>query len=132
MSAILTLANKVAERLKDFGAKVSYAPSFEVRSMQERNVVVLPFGLGKKIVSRFALTHEYVLNVAVIDKCRDDAELVELVGVTESIGSALLKCNIDSMTCVGVEWDPLYSVEELRAKKLFISVIKVTFKDVSA
>lgn len=132
MAVILKLADKVAELLKEFGAKVSYAPSFDVRFMTERNVVVLPFGIGKKIVSRIALAHEYVLNVAVIDKCHDDADIVELVNLTDTIGSALFKCRMDSATCVAVEWDPLYSVEELRAKKVFISVIKATFKDVSA
>lgn len=130
MIEVVTLANKVAELLKDYGAEVMFAPSFELRYMQKRSVAVLPFGISKKLVSRVAITHDYTLNVALIDKCRDDAEVAELIKIISDIGNILLKCKIDSTTCVAVEWDPLYSVDDLRSKKLFISVIKVTFKDV--
>lgn len=130
MQDISNIANKVAEHLKDYGAEVMYAPNFELYAMQGKKVIVLPYGKKRKITSRIAYTNDCVLHIAVIKKCRNEAEVPELVSEVEEIGNKILKSKVDSSICVSIEYEPLYSSDDLRTNKLFIGVIQADFREI--
>lgn len=130
MQDINSIANKVAQYLADYDAEVMYAPNFELYAMQGKKVIVLPYGKKRKITSRIAYTNDCVLHIAVIKKCRNEAEVPELINTVQEIGNKLLKCKVDSSICVSMEWEPLYSVDDFRTNKLFIGVIQADFKEI--
>lgn len=132
MSSILDIANGVAELLSDFSAEVRFAPSFELRKMQTRRVVVLPTGKERKFQTRSSFENGDSVAVAVIHKCRDEESVPELVSLVESIGARLLGSRVEDSICIRTKWEPLFSVDELRTKALFISVIELTFKEAGA
>lgn len=131
MSSILAIAKGVAEKLASYNAEVMFAPEFELRKMQEMRVVVLPVGKKRKFLTRSSFENGDAVDVAVIHKCREESAVPELLSLVEQIGSELLGVRIGTSICFEAKWEPLFSVEELRTKGLFISVIQFIFKEMS-
>ena len=52
MSAVITLAEAVAETLADFHAEVLFFPEFELRDIEEMKVIVVPLAEEFKPLSR--------------------------------------------------------------------------------
>ena len=127
MSAVITLANAVAEALADFHAEVLFFPEFELREIEEMKVVVVPLAEEYKPLSR--TQHEEILKVQVgflKRGCED--ELPELLRTVEGLGLGFLNKPLAGATCVGVAFNPIYSPEHLRERGQFTSVIELSFK----
>ncbi len=127
MSAVLTLAEAVAETLADYHAKVLFFPEFELRDIEEMKVVVVPLSEEYKPLSR--TQHEEILKVQVgflKRGCED--ELPELLRTVEGLGLGFLNRKLAGATCVGVAFNPIFSPEHLRERGQFTSVIELAFK----
>jgi len=131
MSGILDYAKAIAELLAEFDAEVDLAPDYEMRNLKTARVVVLPAARGSKLASRIDKQNDFHLSVAVIKKVASLMEVEQLTVLSERIGNMLLGAKVLSGNCVTVEWEPIYSVDELREKRIFISVVKVGIKDFS-
>lgn len=129
MSNILEIANGVADCLAEYKAEVMFSPEFELRKMQDMRVVVLPVGKERKFLTRSSFDNGDSIDVAVIHKCRDEAAVADLISMVEGIGASLLNLRIGMSICKRVKWEPLFSVDELRGKGLFISVIQLFFQE---
>ena len=127
MSAVLTLANAVAETLADFHAEVLLYPEFELRDIEEMKVIVVPLAEEFKPLSR--TQHEEILKVQVgfLKRCCED-ELPELLRSVEGLGLGFLNKPLAGATCVSVAFNPIYSSEHLRERGQFTSVIELSFK----
>lgn len=132
MSSVFDIVNGVAALLSEYDAEVMFAPSFELRKMQSRRVVVMPTGKERKFQTRSSFESGADVAVAVIHKCRDEESVPELIALVELIGDKLLGARVGNSICIHAKWAPLYSVDELRTKALFISVIEFTFKESAA
>ena len=130
MATITDIAKGVVEALAEYGAELSYNPDFELRKMTARRVVVVPVAKRLKMETRADNDLRHTINVAVIHKCRSDADIEPLIAMAETIGAALLRIRVAGETCTAVEWNPLYGHEEMRDKGQFTSVITATFVEV--
>lgn len=130
MSGILDYANAVASALSEYGAEVALAPDFDIRDLKGIRVVVLPYGRKAKLATRISHQNQFVINVAIIQKA-NGMQAEENISKAEEIGAKLLGAKLVNGSCLQVEWDPLYSVDELREKGLFISVLKIAVEDFS-
>lgn len=128
MSGILDYANAVVEMLSAYGAKIEFAPDFDVRDLKEIRVAVLPAGRKTKFETRGSKRKEHLLNVAVIQKW-NGRDIEDLIAKAEEIGDLLHGKRILNGICMNVEWNPLYAVDELREKGIFISVLNVVFEE---
>ena len=127
MSAVITLAEAVAETLSDFHAEVLFFPEYELRDIEEMKVVVVPLAEEFKPLSR--TQHEEILKVQVgflKRGCED--ELPELLRTVEGLGLGFLNKPLAGAMCVGVAFNPIYSPEHLRERGQFTSVIELSFK----
>lgn len=127
MSAVITLAEAVAETLADFHAEVLFFPEYELRNIEEMKVIVVPLAEEFKPLSR--TQHEEILKVQVgflKRGCED--ELPELLRTVEGLGLGFLNKPLAGATCVGVAYNPIYSPEHLRERGQFTSVIELSFK----
>ncbi len=127
MSAVITLAEAVAETLADFHAEVLFFPEFELRDIEEMKVIVVPLSEEYKPLSR--TQHEEILKVQVgFLKRGGEDELPELLRTIEGLGLGFLNRQLAGATCVGVAYNPIYSPEHLRERNQFTSVIELAFK----
>lgn len=127
--SVLDIANGISEILADYNAEVVYAPEYELKKMQTMKIAVMPVGRERKFASRLSYESISSIDIAVIHKCREESAVPELILLVENIGSTLLGIKIQNAVCVQAKWEPLYSVDDLRTKGLFICVIQVSFKE---
>ena len=129
MSNIVDLAAAVADTLADYNAEVLYFPTFDLRDLETRRVIVVPVNPEYKTVSRSA--HEELLKVQIgflKRGCEDD--LSGLLQTVEALGLSFLNKKLLNATCVCVAYNPIYSPEHLRERGQFTSVIELTFKKI--
>ncbi len=128
-STILDIANGVAALLADYNADVVYAPDYELKNMKDMRVVVLPVGREVSFATRAAKDNVCSVEVGVIHKCREQAAVPSLVLLVEQIGLRLHGAQVGTCTCMKVKWEPMYSVEDLRSRGLFVGVLHLSFKE---
>ena len=128
-STILDIANGVAEKLADYNADVVFAPDYELKNMKDMRVFVLPVGREVGFATRAAKDNVFAVEVGVIHKCREQAAVPSLVQKVEEIGLKLHGATIGTCMCMKVKWEPMFSVEDLRSRGLFISVLHLSFKE---
>lgn len=131
MSSVLDIANGVASLLEDYGAQVVFAPDISLEKGREMRIEVLPIGKERKFISRSAFENLDSVDVAVIHKCREQAAVPELIALVETVGTKILGARVGTSICIKSRWEPLYAVEELRSKGLFVSVIQASFKEMA-
>jgi hypothetical protein len=130
-SSVIDIANGVAELLSQYNAEVIFTPDFDLKKMQDMRVVVLPVGKERKFATRAAYENVNSVDVAVIHKCREMAAIPDLVLLIEKIGEDLLKKSIGNSLCVKAVWEPLFAVDELKSRGVFIGVIEVSYKELA-
>jgi len=127
MSAVLQIANAVAQSLENYHAEVLFFPEFELRELEEMKVVVVPLAEEYKPLSR--TRHEEILKVQVgFLKRGSEDELPELLQTVEGLGLGFLNKKLANATCVCVAYNPIYSPEHLRERGQFTSIIELAFK----
>ena len=131
MSEVLKMAEAVAAKLADYHAEVLFFPEFELRELEEMRVAVVPVGTEYKNLSRSS--HEELLRVQIgflKRGCED--ELPQLLQTVEGLGLSFLNQKLAGAVCVCVAYNPIYSVEHLRERGQFTSVIELTFKQIKS
>lgn len=129
MRSVFDFARAVAELLSEYSAEVTAAPDYDVKSLNGLRVLVMPFGRKGKFATRGIKQNEHLVTVAILQKCKDLDKLDQLVSKAEQIGDGLLGAKALGCAVVRVEWNPLYAVEELREKGLFVSVMNVVIEE---
>ena len=139
MALIADIAEQVALELNGgafsltFFSERHYLPRFDQTEMDELRVLVVPRGTRVERSARDSWQHDYQIDVAIAQKVADEeaSTLDPLMGLVEELaeymrGRAL---NTDPTThCVAVENAPIYSPDHLDDKRLFLSVLRLTFR----
>ncbi len=128
-TTILDIANGVADILGEYNADVVFAPDYNLKDMKDMRVVVLPVGRELAFATRTAKDNTLSVEVGVIHKCREQAAVPQLILKVEEIGLKLHGARVGTCSCMKVKWEPMFSVEDLRSRGLFIGVIHLSFKE---
>lgn len=139
MAIVTDIADAVVTELNaaDFGQSIDaerhYVPDFELPEMKSLHVSVVPKAATTNVASRGLNQRDYQVDVAVQRKLEtsDNAELDELLGLTESIGDHFGNKRLKSYPTamwVRTEHKPIYSVEHIEQFRQFTSVLTFTFR----
>lgn len=129
--SVIQYAKAVQEMLVDKEAVLSLVPDYTLSEMAVKKCVVVPIGITKKILSRQCVEQNYRVDVALLNKVKKPNEIETLIGMLESISDSLLAKKVRSGICVKTDFAPLYSVETILQKNLFVGVISLTIKVVA-
>lgn len=127
---IVNKANKLVEYLATLGlnAKLSFAPEYNLSNDTEKIIYVSP---RDKKISRENRTQrdvECTIDICMIERAREN-EVSSLIAEMESLGDKLLQQTFDNAKVSQVLFNPLFASEELRQKRLFVSVLSVTLRE---
>jgi hypothetical protein len=139
MATILDIADAVVDDLNagsfslPFTATRAYVPRFDLPDMADLRVTVVPKGLAIATASRADHQHDYRVDVGVQQKFEegDAAELDPLMGLVEEIADMFRGAALETdpaAVCVAVENGPIYAQEHMREKRLFTSILTLTFR----
>ena len=139
MSLITDIADAVAVDLNagsfslPFTAVRRYVPRFNLQEMETLRVSVVPKGLTITTASRKEDQHEVRVDIGVQKKFDqgDNAELDPLMALVEEIADFFRSSRLDTTppaTCVAVENAPIYAQEHFAERRLFTSVVTLTFR----
>lgn len=129
--SVIEYAKAVQESLADLGAELSFVPDFTLADTQIKRCVVVPIGVEKKILSRVSVEKTYRLDVAILHKIKLSKEVEQHIPAVEDVANRLLTKPILSGVCVKTEISPLYSVEAILQKNLFVGIVSISIKVVS-
>jgi hypothetical protein len=127
---IVNKANNLVEYLATLGlnAKLSFAPEYNLSNDTEKIIYVSP---RDKKISRENRTQkdvECTIDICLIERAREN-EVSSLIAEMESLGDKLLQQTFDNAKVSQVLFNPLFASEELRQKRLFVSVLSVTLRE---
>ena len=125
---IIEYAKAVQEMLADLDAEFSFIPEFTLADTQTRRCMVVPIGVEKKIVSRTVMEKIFRVDVAVLHKIKLAKEINQLIPTVEDVADRMLAKKFRSGVCVKAEISPLYDVNMVLQKNLFVGVISVSIK----
>ena len=127
---IVSKANKLVEYLTTLGlnAKLSFTPEYNLSNDNEKIIYVSP---RDKKISRENRTQkdvESTIDICMIERAKEN-EVSSLIAEMESLGDKLLQQTFDNAKVSQVLFNPLFASEELRQKRLFVSVLSVTLRE---
>jgi hypothetical protein len=117
---------------QSFTATRAYLPTFELVTMANLHVTVVPRSVASKSLDRQRDSYDYEIDVAVQQKV--DPTLVNLdalVLLVEEIADHFRHeplSNLPAARCVGVQNTPVYAAEHLQELRVFTSVLTLTFR----
>ena len=142
MSTIIDIADAVAATLnapgepgfsQSFTAARKALPAFELADLAGLHVTVVPKGVEITGASRSLSQHDYQIDVGVQKKVGSEleADVAALCGLVEEIAVFLRRRALTGAP--GAAWvrsanEPVYSPEHLAEKRLFTSVLTVTYR----
>jgi len=142
MATIIDIADAVAATLNDpgepgfsqsFTAERKALPAFELGDLAGLHVTVVPKGTEITGASRSLSQHDVQIDVGVQKKVGSDleADAAALCGLVEEIAVFLRRRPLTGVP--GAAWvrsvnEPVYSPEHLAEKRLFTSVVTVTYR----
>lgn len=128
--SIVTKAILIVEYLAtlDLVAKISYAPEYKLSNSEEKKIFVSPRDKKSFKENRTQKDVECTIDVCRIERARED-EVSSLITEMESLGDEFLQQTFDNAKVSQVLFNPLYDSEELRQKRLFVSVLSVTLRE---
>ncbi len=139
MSAnIVAIADAVTAELnghsfsQPFTAQRLYLPVFDLQSMSELKVTVVPRGISSSSLDRSRDSFEYQIDVAVQKKTATDVPTIDtLMLLVEEIGDHFRSNPLSSYPgarCTNVENAPVYAPDHLQELRQFTSVLTLTFR----
>jgi len=139
MSVLLLIADAVVESLnaaslsQELTAKRHYQPVFDLPDMADLHVSVVPKGIEVLASSRNQNQHDYAIDIGIQQKVADDNEADGLMTLAEEIADhfRLSRLPIDgfgSVPVLKVETNPIFAPEHLAEKRVFTSIITLTFR----
>jgi len=136
---IIDIADAVAAALnapgepgfsQEFTAERKALPAFDLADLAGLHVTVVPKGVEAAAASRGHSQHDYQIDVGVQKKLGTDleAETAAMLALVDEIAAFLAR-----RAMVGAAWvrsanEPVYSPEHLSDKRLFTSVLTVTYR----
>ena len=108
-------------------------PDFELADLQDLRVTIVPRGVEITGSSRTLSQHDVQIDVGVQKKLGSDldAEVAELVGVVEEIADFLKRrplAGVPGACWVKIANEPVYVPDHLAEKRLFTSVLTLTYR----
>lgn len=134
MKIAIDIADAVAAELSTLPMTVHrrVLPEFELAELKDLTVTVVPKSVQIANVTRQATSFEVAIDIGIQRKIGKDtdAEVATLSGVVSSIVSFLNRrslptCNACFKTIAN---EPVYAPDMLSEKRLFLSVVTVTYK----
>ena len=139
MALAIDIADAVAAELdggsfsQEFTPERRVLPDFELADLAGLKVTVVPKGVEIAGASRSLSQHDVQVDVGVQKKLGSDldAEVAALCGLVEEIAAFLKGRRLTGAGCaawVRTANEPVYSPEHLAEKRLFTSVLTVTYR----
>jgi len=139
MSVLLLITDAVVESLnaaslsQELTAERHYQPVFDLPEMADLHVSVVPKGIEVLASSRNQNQHDYAIDIGIQQKVADDAEADTLMALAEEIADhfRLSRVQIEgtgSIPVLKVGTEPVFAPEHLTEKRVFTSIITLTFR----
>ena len=139
MSTIIDIADAVAAELaggefsESFTPERRVLPDYELADLKDLRVTVVPRGVEISGASRALCQHDFQIDVGVQKKVGTDldAEVAELLGLVEEIAEFLKRrplAAVPQVCWVKTANEPVYAPDHLAEKRLFTSVLTVTYR----
>ena len=129
MPDITTIAEAVAAELDTYHAEVSFLPEFDLRDLDNAKVVVVPAATEYRAAGRGLREELHKISVGILKRTTED-ELPDMTAFVSGVALGLLNRRFGGALCVSAAHDPLFSIDHLRERRQFTSVIVLTFKTV--
>lgn len=121
------------EPLTEATISVKYLPRYELKDLEQLQIVVAPRTRSQTPLSRATQKREHTIQVCVMQKCKPDSELMaELLDLVETIDDTLadvaaaLPGRLRPATWTSSETS-LYDIEQLEQHGVFKSVITLNY-----
>jgi len=138
MALVIDIADAVKAELaegsfsQEFTPERRVLPDFELAEMAGLKVTVVPKGVEIAGASRSLSQHDVQIDVGVQKKLLAgtdlDTEVAALCGLVEEIAAFLKGRWLTGAAWVRTANEPVYSLEHLAEKRLFTSVLTVTYR----
>lgn len=133
---IVELAERVKDLLnatvftEDFTATRQYLPRFDLDNLKTLAVTVVPRTLETAMLTRARDQHEIAVDVAVQQRvnAEDNDTIDALLNLVQQIADALNRTTLDDYVWQGTVNDPIYAPDHLYEKRVFTSVLTVTYR----
>lgn len=127
------LNNAVASALlsKEFTAVRRHKPEYKLPDLTDLKVAVVPQSQGISAASRGSAFWEIAVNVGVLQRVPDDAEIDDLLGLVQEIIDLLYRTRLETFQaapCTAVESDPAVDSEQLDKSNVLLSLITATYR----
>jgi hypothetical protein len=134
--AVVTALNTYASGIDPvpFVAIRKYVPQFELADLKTLRVVVVPISNESTPATRGKMENDVTVSIGVMKKLEGETEsdIDPLVLLAENIATFLDKQDLVSgdmkIMWLSSEHKPIYSAQEIQNKKVFTSVIAVTYR----
>jgi len=138
-STLIAIADAVVESLnaatlsQALTADRHYQPVFDLPEMADLHVSVVPKGIEVLASSRNQNQHDYAIDIGIQKKVADDAEADTLMALAEEIAdhfrlSRVQIAGVGSVPVLKVATEPVFAPEHLTEKRVFTSIITLTFR----
>ena len=139
MSTLIAITDAVVESLNSASfsqaltAERHYQPAFDLPEMNDLHVTVVPKGVEVLASSRNQNQHDYAIDIGVQQKVADDTEADALMTLAEEIADhfRLGRVQVDgvgSVPVLKVATEPVFAPEHMTEKRLFTSIVTLTFR----
>jgi hypothetical protein len=125
-NALLKLAKLVQEELKECNAEIQLVPEFTLRQLEKMKVVIVPFDIEYKVLSRNKKEQILRLQIGVLKRATED-DIEEMLTFVSEMGFNLLGKKFNDVYCQTVLYNPLYSPDKMRENRQFTCVMELTF-----
>lgn len=139
MSTLIAIADAVVDSLnaatlsQPLTAERHYQPVFDLPDMADLHVSIVPKGIEVLASSRNQNQHDYAIDIGIQQRITNDTEADALMTLAEEITdhfrlSRLPIDGIGSVPVLKVETNPVFAPEHLAEKRVFTSIITLTFR----
>ncbi|MFI4912437.1 MAG: hypothetical protein ACIAQZ_12290 [Sedimentisphaeraceae bacterium JB056] len=140
MIEALQLSKQLAESLsgsnfsQPFNASAKVLPEYELSALKNLTVTIVPKSVEIINLTRAASNFQIEIDVAVQKKIttKIDTDVESLLTLVSEIVDFVNRRNIGEARFIKVSNDPIYSTEHLNEKRLFTSLITVTYLTMKA
>ena len=133
------IADAVVEQLnaggfsRQFTATRKYLPSYRLRDLKDLRVTVVPTAVNEQSESRQTPRLEYEVQIGIQQQVDlDDASSIDpLVALAEEIKDRFRFQRLTELPeamLTAAEIDPLFVPDELEDKRVFVSIVNLTFR----
>jgi hypothetical protein len=139
MSILIAIADAVVESLNAatlsqvLTSERHYQPVFDLPEMTDLHVSVVPKGIEVLASSRNQNQHDYAIDIGIQQKVADDAQADVLMSLAEEIADHFRRGRVQveaigNIPVLKVSTEPVFAPEHLTEKRVFTSIITLTFR----